>query len=148
MDGSFDGYDDGKFEGLFLGGSLVSTDDKALGSNEGIKLGSTDVKFLGTILGILGNVYGITLGIDIRTKLGFLDGSFDVSNDGNLEGLLLGDSLRSTDGKLLGSDEGTTQAGLTWSGLFVVVVGWVFGGVGCYATIKGAELGCEIDYAV
>ena len=31
---------------------------------------------------ILGNVYGITLVIDGGTEMGFLDGSFDVSNYG------------------------------------------------------------------
>ena len=41
-----------------------------LGSDEGIKLGSTYGKVLDTILG---NVDGITLGLDIGTKLGFLD---------------------------------------------------------------------------
>ena len=34
---------------------------------------------------ILGNLDGITLGLDIGTYLGFLDGSFGGSNDGNLE---------------------------------------------------------------
>ena len=48
-----------------------------LGSDEGIKLGYTDGKVFGTILG---NVDIITLGIDIGTELGFLDGSFDGSN--------------------------------------------------------------------
>ena len=67
------------------------------------KLGSTNVKVLGTILG---NVDVIILGIDIGTELGFLDGSLNVSNDGKLEGLLLGDSLGYTDGKVIGYDEG------------------------------------------
>ena len=39
-------------------------------------------------------------------------------------------------------------AGLTWSGVLVVVVGCVFGGVGCHAMIKGAELSCELDYVI
>ena len=64
-----------------LGGSLLSTYDKALRSEKGIKLGSTDVKVLGTILV---NIDGITLGLDIGTELGSLDGSFYGSNDGNL----------------------------------------------------------------
>ena len=38
--------------------------------------------------------------------MGSLEVSFDGSNDGKLEGLLLGDSLGSTDGKVLVSDEG------------------------------------------
>ena len=55
---------------------------------------------------ILGNVYGITLGLDIGTELVFLHGSFDGSNDDKLEFLLLGESLGSTDGKVIGSDIG------------------------------------------
>ena len=55
---------------------------------------------------IIRNLYVITLGIDIGTDMGYLYGSSGVSNDVNIEGLLLGDSLGSTDGKLLGSDEG------------------------------------------
>ena len=39
-----------------------------------------------------------------------------------------------TDVKVLGSDEGTARAGLTCSGVHVVVVGWMFVGVGCHAT--------------
>ena len=42
---------------------------------------------LGTILG---NVDIITLGIDIGTELVFLDGSVYGSNEGNIEGLLIG----------------------------------------------------------
>ena len=45
-----------------------------LGSDEGIKLGSTNVKVLGTILG---NVDVIALVIDFGTELGSLVGSFD-----------------------------------------------------------------------
>ena len=145
LDGSFDGSDDGKLEELFLGVSLGYTNCKALGYDEGIKLGSTDGKLIGTILG---NLDGITLGLDIGTYLGFLDGSFGGSNDGNLEGFFLGDSLVSNDGKVLGSDEGTARAGLTWSGVHGVVVGWMFCSVGCHATSKGAELICELDYAI
>ena len=38
--------------------------------------------------------------------------------------------------------------GLKWSGVHVIVVGWMFGGIGCHATSKGAELSCELDYAI
>ena len=31
------------------------------------------------------------------------------------------------------------RAELTWSGVLVMVVRWMFGGVGCHATSKGAE---------
>ena len=64
LDGSFDGSNDGKLEGLFLVGSLVYTDGKVLGSDEGIKLGSTHVEVVGTLLV---NVYRITLGVDFGT---------------------------------------------------------------------------------
>ena len=63
---------------------------------------------------IHGNVDGITLRLDIGTELEFLDESFDGYNEGKLEGLFLGDSLGSTNGKVLGSGEGTARAGLTW----------------------------------
>ena len=56
------------------------------GYDEVIKLGSTDGKVLGTKIG---NVYGITLELDIGTDLGSLDGYFDASNDGNIEGYSL-----------------------------------------------------------
>ena len=74
-----------------------------LGSDEGIKLGSTDGKLFGTILL---NVYIITFRIDIGTDLGSLYGSFDGSNYGNLWGVLIEDSLGYIDGKVFGSDEG------------------------------------------
>ena len=54
-----------------------------IGSDDGIKLGSTDGKVLSTIPGIF---YGITLGIDVGIDLGSLDRSFDGFNDGKLEG--------------------------------------------------------------
>ena len=55
---------------------------------------------------ILANVDGITLDIDVGTGPSSLDGLFDGYNYGKLEGLLLVGSLGSTDGKVLGSDEG------------------------------------------
>ena len=70
-----------------LGDSLGYTTGKVIGSDEGIKTGYTDGKVIGTILG---NVDRITLGLDIETELGFLDVSFDGSNESKLEGLLLG----------------------------------------------------------
>ena len=54
-----------------LGGSLEYNYGKVLGSDEGIKLVSTDGKVLGTILE---SVDESTLGLDIGTYLGFLDG--------------------------------------------------------------------------
>ena len=121
------------------------TDGKVLGSDEGIKLGSTDGKIF---VIILGNGDGITLGLDVGTELLFLDGSFDGSNDCKLEVLLIGDSLLSTDGTVLGSDEGTARAILTRLGVHVVVGGLMFGGIGCHAMSKGEELSCEIYYHI
>ena len=66
-------------------------------------MGISDGKVLGTILV---NVYGIAVGIDVRTELESLDGSIDGSNDVKLEILLLGDSLESPDSKVIGSYEG------------------------------------------
>ena len=65
--------------------------------------------------------------------MGSLYGYVYGSNDDKLEVLLLGDLLGSTYVKVLGSDEGTARASLTWLRLHVVVVGWMFGGVGCHA---------------
>ena len=53
---------------------------------------------------ILVNVYGITLGIDIVTEMGYLYRLFDGSNDVKIEGLLFGSSLVYIDVKVLGSD--------------------------------------------
>ena len=86
LDGSFDGSNDVKLEGLLLGDSLVYNDGKVLGYYEGIKLGFTDGKLLVTMLG---NVDKIKLWIDVGTELRSLDGSFDGSNYGKREGLLL-----------------------------------------------------------
>ena len=77
---------DGKIEGLFLGDSLGYINGKVLGYDEGIKLGLSDDKFLGTILL---NVYGIIFGIDVGTEVVSLDGSFDGYNDFKLEGLFI-----------------------------------------------------------
>ena len=88
------------------------------------------------------------LGLDCRKQLGPLDGCLNGSTGDKFEGLLIGDSLGSTYGKVISSDEGTARAGLTWSRLHVVVVGWMFGGVGFHATSKGAELSCDIDCTI
>ena len=42
VDGSFDGYNGGKLEDLFIGDSLGSSDDNVIGSEEFIKLESID----------------------------------------------------------------------------------------------------------
>ena len=97
LDGSFDGSNNGSndvnIEVLLLGDSLESTDDKVLGSDEGINLILSDGKVIGTILV---NEYGITLGLDFVTDLVSLDVSVDGYNDGKFEGLLLGESLKFT----------------------------------------------------
>ena len=72
-----------------------------VGSDECIKLGYTDGKVLGTILG---NAYLITLGIDVGTELDSLDVSFYCSNVGKIEGGFIRDSIISTGVKVLGSD--------------------------------------------
>ena len=74
-----------------------------LGSNEGIKLWSTDGK---VCWNILGNIDRITLGLDIGTDLRSLYVSFDGSNDGNPGRLLHGKSIGYIHGKVLVSDEG------------------------------------------
>ena len=73
LDGSFGDSTDDNLEGLLLVGSLVSTDDKVLGFYEVVKLGLFDGEVIGTILGDVG---GITLGIDVVIELVSLDGSF------------------------------------------------------------------------
>ena len=88
---------------LFIVNSLEYTDGKVLGSDEVIKLGSTDGKCIGNILG---NLDGITLGIHVETELVSLDGFFDSYNNRKLEGVFFGGSLWYTDGKIPGSDEG------------------------------------------
>ena len=60
--GSSYGSNDDKLDDLLLGDSLEYTDGKLLGSDESIKLGSTDGKFIDTMLR---NVDGIKLGLDI-----------------------------------------------------------------------------------
>ena len=73
------------------------------GSDESIKLVLSYGKFLGTILG---NVDVITLGIDVGTDLGSLDGPIDCCNYVNIEVLFLGESLVFNSCKVLASDEG------------------------------------------
>ena len=81
-------------------------------------MGYTDSKVFDTILR---NVYGITLGIDIGTDMGFFDVSFDDCNDDKLEGLLIEGSLVSADGKIIGYDEGITL-GSTYSKVLVTMI--------------------------
>ena len=60
---------------------IVSNDGKVLGSDEGIKLGSTYGQVLGSILEY---VDGITLGFDVGTEMGSLDGYLCFYNDGKI----------------------------------------------------------------
>ena len=86
-----------------LGESLGYTDVIVLGSYEFIKL----ELFYGKLIGnILVNNDGITHELDVGTELTSLDGSFDGSNDGTLEELLIGDSLETNDCIVLRFDEG------------------------------------------
>ena len=64
-----------------LGGSQKFTDGQVIGSDEGINLQLFSREVLGTLLG---DVDGITLGIDVGTDLCSLDLSFDSFNDGKL----------------------------------------------------------------
>ena len=67
---SFDGSNDDKLDGSFLGDSLKSTDGNGIGSYEGIQLGIC----FGEVLGIIFvNVDGIIFGIDVGTELACLD---------------------------------------------------------------------------
>ena len=66
LDGSFDFINHVNLEGLFLGGSLWSTDDKLLGSDEGIKLGLSYCDVIGIILG---NIDGINLGLKLKDSV-------------------------------------------------------------------------------
>ena len=72
------------------------------GSLEGTKLGVSDGKMVGTVLW---DVDVITLEVNIETYLVFLDRSCDCCKYEKLECLLLGNSLKSIDVKVLGSDE-------------------------------------------
>ena len=67
-----------------------------------MKASNSDGKLLCTIPG---SVYVITLVIDFGTELGSLDEYFDGSNNGTFKGLLIGDSLVYTNGKVIGSDK-------------------------------------------
>ena len=100
--GSFDGSHDVNIEGSLLEESLGSTFCLLLGSDECIKNLSTDRKVLVTLLG---NVYGMTLGIYVGTWMESLDGSFHGINGDKLNALLLKESLDYTDGKVIGSNE-------------------------------------------
>ena len=101
LDRSIDGSDIGKLEGLFLVYGQGSIDGKLFGSDEVIKLRCTNSKVLVTILR---NLDDITLGVDAGTDMGSLIWFLDVYNNGKLEGFLIGVSLRSSGGKLFGSD--------------------------------------------
>ena len=86
-----------------IGDSLVSTDDNFFGSDEVIQLGLYGIK---VIVAILLNIDRITLGRDIGTDMGYLDGYFYLSKYGKLEVLLIVDPLVYTDSKVLVYDEG------------------------------------------
>ena len=73
-----------------VGVPIRSTDKLVLGSDEGVKLGSTDCKLLGYAL-IVDN--GIIIDTDERVHLVSYRGSFDVSSKGVLEDSFLGSTL-------------------------------------------------------
>ena len=136
LDVYIDGSTDCNLEVLFIEGSLGSTDDKVIGSDEGIKLVSTDGKLLGTIIG---HLYGIKIGLDVGTDMVSLNGSFGGSNYGKLEVLFLVESLGYTGGKLLGSDEGI-KLGLFEGKVLVNILGNVDG------ITHGIYVGKEMGY--
>ena len=96
--GCFYGSNYGRLEIFILGYQLRYSDGNVLGSDEVIKLGLSDGKVLSIILV---DVDGITFWIDVGTDLVSVDVFFVVSNDGDLEILLFGDILVSTDVKVL-----------------------------------------------
>ena len=75
---------------------------------------------------ILGDVYGITVRLDVGTYLVSFDGSFDGSTDDKLEGLLIGGSFVYTDGKVIVSDEGI-KLGISDGKVIVTIIGDVDG---------------------
>ena len=83
LDVPFDGSNNDNLKELFLGDSLEYNGGKFIGSDEVIKVGYTDGKVLGTILG---NVDGIIIDFDVGTELEYLDGFFDGSTYGSVEG--------------------------------------------------------------
>ena len=84
---------------------------------------------------VIGYDKGIKSGSTDCEMLGTILGNKQVYD--KLESLFIGDSI-----------EGTAWLGLTWSGVHVLVVGWMFGSVGFHATSKGMELSCELDYTI
>ena len=88
--------------------------------NDVLKLGCTE----GNFLTILVNVDGITIWLDVRTELGSLNGFFDGSYDDTIEGLLVGESMRSNDNKVIGFDEGI-KMGLSDCKMLGIILGYV-----------------------
>ena len=74
---------------------------------------------------MLGNIDGITLGLNDRTELGSLDESFDDSNAGKLEWLLLVYSLEYSGGSVLSSDEGI-KLGVFYDKVLGTILGNVY----------------------
>ena len=72
LDASFDGSYDVMLERIFILGTLESTHVRVLGSDESVKMVLSSYKVRGTIFG---NVHVITLGLDVGTEIGSLDGS-------------------------------------------------------------------------
>ena len=106
-------------EGLLLGDLLGSTVGKVNNYDEAIKLILTDSKVLGTILG---NGDDITLGLDVGTHQYSSHRSFDGSNNGDIEVVLLRDELESSDVKVIESDEGIKPGIYNDEGLDNIIV--------------------------
>ena len=102
LDGYFDVYNYGYLESLFIGYLLGSTYVKVLGFDDVITMMLSYGSVIGTILG---NVDVIIVRLNFGTYMGSLDESFDGSNDCKHGGLLIGDSMWSIGGKVVGLNE-------------------------------------------
>ena len=110
-----------------------------LGSDEGIKLGLSGCKVLGNTVGNVDLITRDILKVTTRRLRGapvaacavyYVIGAYVIRR------------------VAVTSITDFARAGLTWSRLHIVVVGWMFGAVGCHVTIEGAELSCELDYII
>ena len=82
----YDGNTDWKFEGLLLEFLLVSVLGIKLDTNEGIKLGFSNRKVVGTTLeAVVGVTLGTYFGSELRSSEGCNDGAVDGKFDGLLE---------------------------------------------------------------
>ena len=112
---------------------------KVLGSNEGIKL---EISFGKVLVTILVHVDWITLDplVVIARHLGSVHISVWVVYHAIVTRVIRRVAMTAV--------TAAAWAGLIWSGVHVLVVGCIFGGVGCHTTSKGVELSCELYYVI